>query len=1054
MFPAVREPEVSLLPYWPTLEEIDACIRTEAETADEAILLAVHEPARLVRRAAYSKDELETDESQLLAAFTSENLAGGSLVLLISGTSGVGKSHMIRWLGAQLQRHPRSGEMHIITIPKSASLRSVVEKILEPLRGTEYDELRRELDTSVSSVSDGEAAIRLASELKIVLGREAERLHQELREGGTHDSSRGVTSMRLFHARGLPSLLQDAALEEHFIKSVLPRIVSRALHGLPPDAAPEQEALGRFTQEDLMLLEEKGLAHAARSVEQYYRTVLNSLDGRNRESAVMVLNAALDPAIRRVFNLERVANGMTIEDIVDRVRVQLMRDDKELVLLVEDFAALAGIQESLLKLSIVEATHAGKKTRAVLRTALAVTDGYMEHRETILTRAKFEWIVKSRFENENQLLEHCVNLTGRYLNASRWGARDLRRQFRESRERGAALSDWTPAFDTGDLSADDADTLEAFGSSNHGHRLFPLNRAAIAGLCRNVLPRSGGRMEFNSRALINGVLREPLQKRPSFELQRFPEAGFNNATVNSEVQIALDDSGLAPADIGRAAAVLCYWGGDPPSLAEAQEMPRRIFQAFSITPPFSASANRVKPKSKQQLDDAPKPPIPPVDAEIQSVDSDAIEKFKQRLRAWADGGALTQLDARQIRSEWGLAVRERIDAMELRVLDHVWDTKGSAISTWMYIPGAATGQPTLDIPLSPVVRFANDDNRDPSGRVRKALVAMRRRTEQGGWTYADAEDDFACYAWLLDQLADQAIRRIMCEIERQLSFLVPRLRLQSVLLGLTGRADQTPVEQLAMPVTMEWAAEAPNGDAPQALQLYAGIVTAAAGSRTLLQEQVYRFAACFQGAGKIAYVLDALRITRYVTLATTSDPAVAAGYPELREHLGQLTPERIQVALERSLRWLRETKSSLDNLLGEDGFKDLVTALERIHNLAKARGLVDRATLITDTLERLKEEPATSLTRIRSALLQIETLQAGAPIEEMMLAMARVPFQTLIRVAGLLETASAFIVQVERNLGPQIKTLEDVDPRPVATSILTLLTKMQETIDGFISNAT
>jgi hypothetical protein len=151
---------------------------------------------------------------------------------------------------------------------------------------------------------------------------------------------------------------------------------------------------------------------------------------------------------------------------------------------------------------------------------------------------------------------------------------------------------------------------------------------------------------------------------------------------------------------------------------------------------------------------------------------------------------------------------------------------------------------------------------------------------------------------------------------------------------------------------------------------------------------------------------------------------------------------------------LRETKSSLDNLLGEDGFKDLVTALERIHNLAKARGLVDRATLITDTLERLKEEPATSLTRIRSALLQIETLQAGAPIEEMMLAMARVPFQTLIRVAGLLETASAFIVQVERNLGPQIKTLEDVDPRPVATSILTLLTKMQETIDGFISNAT
>jgi hypothetical protein len=1050
MSPAVWEPDVSLLPYWPTLEEIDACIRTEAETADEAILLAVHEPARLVRRAAYSKDEIETDESQLLAAFTSDDLAGGSLVLLISGTSGVGKSHMIRWLGAQLHRHSRSGEMHIITIPKSASLRSVVEKILEPLRGTQYDELRRELDKSVSSVSDGEAAIRLASELKIVLAREAERLHQELREGGTPESSRGATSMRLFHARGLPGLLQDAALEEHFIKGVLPRIVSRALHGLPPDAAPEQEALGRFTPEDLMLLEEKGLAHAARTVEQYYRTVLNGLDGRNRESAVLVLNAALDPAIRRVFNLERVANGMTIEEIVDRVRVQLLQDDKELVLLVEDFAALAGIQESLLKLSIVEATHAGKKTRAVLRTALAVTDGYMEHRETILTRAKYEWIVKSRFENEDQLLDHCFNLTGRYLNASRWGARNLARQFRESRERGAALSDWTPAFDSGDLSADDADTLEAFGSSDHGHRLFPLNRAAITGLCRNVLPRPGGRMEFNSRALINGVLRDPLQKRPSFELQRFPEAGFKNATVNSEVQIALDDSGLVSAESGRAAAVLYYWGGDPVSLAEAQEMPRRIFQAFSITPPFSASAVRVKAKPKQKVDNAP---TAPVDAEIQSVDSEAIEKFKQRLRAWADGGALTQIDARQIRSEWGIAVRDRIDAMELRVLDHVWDTKGSAISTWMYIPGAATGQPTLDIPLSPVVRFAHDDNRDPSGRVRKALVAMRRRTEQGGWTYADAEDDFACYAWLLDQLTEQAIRRIMCETERQLSFLVPRLRLQSVLLGLTGRADQTPVEQLAMPVSEEWAAEAPSGDVPQALQLYSGIVTAAASSRTLLQEHVYRFAACFQGAGKIAYVLDALRIARYAALGTTSDPAVAASYLELREHLGQLTPERVQVGLERALKWLRETKTSLDQSLGEDSFKDLVAALERIHNLAKAHGLVDRTALINDTLERLKGEPPPSLTRIRGAFSLIEQLQAGAPLEETMQVLARVPFQTLIRIVGLLEEASTFIVQVERNLGPQIKTLEDVDPRPVATSILTLLAKMQETVDGFIPNA-
>jgi len=110
--------------------------------------------------------------------------------------------------------------MHIITIPKVP----VCEASLRDFRAAARHAIRRiaaRIGYVVSSVSDGEAAIRLASELKIVLAREAERLHQELREGGTPESSRGAASMRLFHARGLPGLLQDAALEEHFIKGVL-----------------------------------------------------------------------------------------------------------------------------------------------------------------------------------------------------------------------------------------------------------------------------------------------------------------------------------------------------------------------------------------------------------------------------------------------------------------------------------------------------------------------------------------------------------------------------------------------------------------------------------------------------------------------------------------------------------------------------------------------------------------------------------------------------------------------------------------------------------------
>jgi hypothetical protein len=1040
---------VSLLPYWPTLAEIDACIRTEAETADEAILLAVHEPARLARRAAYSKDESETDETQLLEAFTSQSLAGGSLVLLISGTSGVGKSHMIRWLGAQLKRHPRSNDMHIITIPKSASLRNVVERILEPLKGTQYDELRRELDNSVSSVSDQEAAIRLASELKIVLTAEAERLHQQLREGGIAASSRTATGIRLHHARGLPSLIQDAALEGHFIRGVLPRIVSRALHGLSQQNATTADTLGRFAAEDLMDLEQNGLPDAARAVEVYYRTILNTLDGRNREIAVDVLNAGLDPALRRVFNLERLANGMTIEDIVDRVRIQLLQDGKELVLLVEDFAALAGIQESLLKLSIVEATHAGKQVRAVLRTALAVTDGYMEHRDTILTRAKFEWIVKSRFDDDAQLLDHCWNLAGRYLNAARWGAHNLAKQFLRSRERGEALSDWTEIFDSGDLTAEDADTLEVFGSSRRGHRLFPLNRAAISGLCRQVLPRSDGQMEFNSRALINGILREPLQRRPLFEEGGFPEAGFKSPKLSADVQVALSDSSLTPEQISRASAVLYYWGDDPESLGDAQDVPSRLFAAFSIPPPFSANAPRAKTKQSASTSELVAPP--PKAAEKEDVDSEAIEKFKLHMRAWAGGDGMSQSDARQIRTEWGKAVRDRIDAMQFRIADQVWENaKGNAVSGWIYIPGASTAQPDLNDPLLPAVCIPTDKESDGAGRVSKALVAMRRREEKRGWSYADAEEDFACYTWLLDVLTAQAEKRIERQIERYLSYLVPRLRLQTALLGLVSGADPATVEQLARPVPAEWAADVPDAGIPQLLELYSNIVRQAVTSRSALQQHVYQYAACFQGDGKIAFAIDAPRLAPYMRMEVRADPSVSAAYQDMRDHLAQLVPDRLQVGADKALQWLRVAQTDIEQHAGEDSLKDIVAALERVHNLAKEQGLVERVDLINDKLDKLKFLSTAQLAKVRSSLALILQVQKDGPLDETLQALARVPFRALLELLSLLNDAAAFIAQVERKLGTQIETLKDADTTPSVESIQGLLTKLQESVAGLI----
>lgn len=51
--------ELSLQDFWPSPEHCDECLVTEAETADVAVFLAVHQPMRLVRRHLRAQTEPE-----------------------------------------------------------------------------------------------------------------------------------------------------------------------------------------------------------------------------------------------------------------------------------------------------------------------------------------------------------------------------------------------------------------------------------------------------------------------------------------------------------------------------------------------------------------------------------------------------------------------------------------------------------------------------------------------------------------------------------------------------------------------------------------------------------------------------------------------------------------------------------------------------------------------------------------------------------------------------------------------------------------------------------
>ena len=544
---------MSLTRYWPTRNEVNRCIKAEAESASDAVLLAVHQRMPLLRCDEGSDVTALVWEHDLLEAFLSDDLPQGTLLLPITGPSGVGKSHLIRWLAAQLGRDPRARNMQVIRIPKSASLRDVVELVLEPLENDpHFSEVRVNLNKTISQIAPFDAAVRFSGALEIALNNLSERLLTQLKDNPQGPESRKLKA-RAYHASKLPGFLNDAALREHITHQVLSPIIRRAVSGRAASASDEEELLPQFRASDLSIPDELlgALSQAATPVQIYYQTGLNRADGRGRDEATEVLNEVIDEAIQQVFRLDRATGGITLDSIILRVRELLLEQGREMVLLIEDFAALSGIQQVLLNVCIQEAEREGRRVRSRMRTAIALTDGYLVGRDTIATRARQEWVIQSGTGTDD-VISRSVELIGAYLNAARWGEKALLEQYQQSSHpEESDLTEWIDTFQYDDLTPEASDQLASFGTSERGIPLFPYNRHTIAELAKRHL-RTAGEIRLNPRRIINFMLREILLSgRDDFTKGNFPPPNFEGAKASAPVADWIATKSLSEAERDR-----------------------------------------------------------------------------------------------------------------------------------------------------------------------------------------------------------------------------------------------------------------------------------------------------------------------------------------------------------------------------------------------------------------------------------------------------------------------------------------------------------------------
>lgn len=1015
---------MTLLNYWPTATEVDQCIKPEAEGAHDSVLLAVHQPSPLTYKEGLHGEKRVTTEDELYQYFVTPHVPTGAHVVPITGASGVGKSHLVRLLAARLQSEDTDGRYVVIRIPKSASLRRVVELILEPLPDDRYAGVKNEFEQALEEVNLETAAISFQAQLEIALGA----YEKELREKFRSNSTNQALKAQIGHAMQLPKFFADPEVNAHFRKEVFPRIVKRAVAG--QSAGVIDVRVEDFSADDFELPSEIDLSRTAASTRMYYSMLVAKDRTGMREAAALLNGRVVDHATGQLFKLHKQMGGMTLQDVILEIRRLLLKDNRELVILVEDFKALTGIQETLLNVLIQEGVRDGEKVYATMRSAIAVTDGYLEGQDTIATRAKREWRVESQLNSDADVIARTKTLVASYLNAARWGQEELKRHYASRETAWSSDNAWIGAFNDVDESA--STQLAAFGKVGD-IPLFPFTELAIERLARMTL-KQGDALVYTPRFVIDRILRNILLLgREAFAENRFPPPSIEVQPATADVAQWLASLSVSEEQRRRYGRVVAIWGNAPTSRAEIGRIPPEIFKVFGLEAPGIEAPSEPEQRREEIRE-----------KEKESKKSTPVTELQDALENWVQKGErLDQTVASQVRRALADMINDRIDWNGERCV------KSPIGANQISIPHASGEGNVLGISI----KIATD-NKDPDGRLRSELIALIRfyHYNKKQADYEEVDDDLARTGNLVSRLLPDALKIVRSSVEKQLLNATKILTTNSRLLGLIekGRTPQALSSFLFSPVQLR---DNPPEGANLCFHEWRAVQDNALRIRSRVFDLLLSNCGCFQGAARSAYGVDITRVVDNFG-GDLDKPDLSTFGPidtDFKQLLQELSEVRIVVRAKKVYDEAARIKKALDAELGDNFDKnEVVDALKQLTADMQA-GMWD-ANEIGQTANKFKQ----LCDEFRGSALKeaFATLQASALTEDgksdgkAISRIAQLDVNPLI-IAHTFVNAAAKVINAGQRQAKQLESLvQGVDPVGQVNEIRSLFSDLISDIEA------
>ena len=743
-------------PYWPLVQEVDACIRTEAEELADGVVLAVHEPMTFRRLAARESIGEIVDESQLL-----EHVVKMNRPTPIIGESGFGKSHVIRWLHLQLTRYQRQ-DWHIVRIGKNASLRQALTTLLAGLPGSVFDDARRKIE----SVGAGLKTRDVAEHLVIFLNARLTQLFdEEKKQACLHDASGGsvrepdaeqrrrIRAIRK-HAKptGIANLLGDPNFKLQFLAEdgCFYQIAKRLTQGATDE---EIETLPRELQPGD--LDVKGnIGDLSSSAQLYVRDAQLNTSEASRIEVTALLNECLNDASRAAFQQLFQFHGGSFQDLFIDLRETLGEQGKTLFILIEDMAAISAIEDVLIDSLMQEDVRAGKRELCPLHSAIAVTtgySGYARRQATISTRARYEWFIEKSAVTESETLVRIEDFCGRYLNAARHGQHRLVQTFGDGQ---VDVASWPGIWKSEETHF--SHTAATFGVSASGYPLFPYTKPSLTAMARRYC-QIGDTLEFNPRKILAHILSEPLRNfREAYSNGLFPPEGF--AEIPCPLSLQTDLRRQVRDDLDRVETMAAIWGYGARNVAElAHKMGSAVPTEFGLLP----LARLLENTEPQQ---PPPTSIPPVDPQVpprstrggtvvpnanpivgaQSISEEIDQYFRNR--------SIPQAEANELRKELADAFASRKDDLSDWYGIKTWPEIKQRSLTLITIPFNSNNPPGAKLKFGTEEEFQDRNN---SLKYREFMVAVLRRNKapkaaQMNWDYAEGEQDYVVYTNFID----------------------------------------------------------------------------------------------------------------------------------------------------------------------------------------------------------------------------------------------------------------------------------------------------------------